>query len=303
MDAERTRTWRPPWPVNVAATLTVLKRGNDPTHRVERDGTVWRTARTPDGPGTIRIASRSGTVEGTAWGSGADWLLAALPAWLGDEDDPETFVPHHPLLERAVKLHRGLRIGRTGLVMEALVPAILEQKVTGLEAKRTWQRLLRNHGEPAPGPAPDGMRVLPTAETLRFIPSWEWHRLGVGPDRSKAIVQVSRVASRMAEAATMSADDATRRLQTVPGVGPWTAAETIQRALGDPDAVSIGDHGIPSMVAWALAGERTADDDRMLELLEPYRGQRYRACLLIERTSGKPPRHGPRMPARDFRRI
>jgi 3-methyladenine DNA glycosylase/8-oxoguanine DNA glycosylase len=303
MDGELTRTWRPPWPLDVATTLAVHKHGNDPTHRVATDGTVWRTARTPDGPGTLRITRSGAMVEASAWGDGARWLLDTLPAWLGDADEPEAFVPRHALLERAVKLHRGLRVGRTGLVREALVPAILEQKVTGKEAKLSWQRLLRAHGDPAPGPAPEGLRVIPRAETLRMLPSWEWHRLGVGPDRSRTIVQAARVAVRLEEAATMSADDASRRLQAVQGIGPWTAAETIQRALGDPDSLSVGDYGLPSMVAWALAGERTADDARMLELLEPYRGQRYRACLLIERTSGKPPRHGPRMPVRDFRRM
>jgi 3-methyladenine DNA glycosylase/8-oxoguanine DNA glycosylase len=290
--------------VNVARTLHAFQRGPaDPSHQVSRDGTVWRAARTPAGPATVRVSGSDASVEATAWGPGATWMLEHLPAWLGAEDDPSQFRPVHALLERAVKEQRGLRIGRSGLVMDALVPSILEQKVTGKEARLTWRRLLSAHGDPAPGPAPDGMSVIPEPDVLRMLPSWEWHRLGVGPERSRAIVAAARVADRLEEAAEMAPEDASRRLQAVPGIGPWTAAEVIQRVLGDPDRVSVGDYGIPRMVAYALAGERTADDARMLELLEPYRGQRYRACLLIERSGLKPPRRAPRMPIRDYRRM
>ena len=47
--------------------------------------------------------------------------------------------------------------------------------------------------------------------------------------------------------------------------------------VGDPDTVVVGDYGLPALVAWNLAGERTADDARMLELLEPERPHRARA--------------------------
>ncbi len=99
-----------------------------------------------------------------------------------------------------------------------------------------------------------------------------------------------------------SNEDAYRLLLAIPGVGPWTAGEVGRAALGDPDAVSVGDYHLPSLVAWLLAGERRADDARMLELLEPYRGQRGRVIRLLEAAGTWPPRRGPRMPARSIDR-
>lgn len=298
------RTWQPKGAVDVRATLAVHGRGPyDPAHQVTSDGAVWRTCRTPDGPATVRVGARDGDIEATAWGAGGPWLIDALPDWLGAADDPAAFRPQHRVLEHAVRRHAGLRIGHLGLVMEALVPAILEQKVTTIEASRSWQALMRSHGVPAPGPVPDGMRVIPAPDELRMIPSWEWHRAGVGPERSRTIVCAARVARRLEEAAAMPSAEAAARLQTVPRIGPWTAAEVIQRVHGDPDMVSVGDAGLPGLVAYNLAGERTADDARMLELLEPYRGQRYRACLFLVRFGHAPPRRAPRQPLRDYRRF
>jgi endonuclease III len=301
---EVTRRWRPGSPVDVVATLSVHGRGRyDPAQRVVA-GAVWRTCRTPDGSATLHVESASnGAVEATAWGGGAAWLLDRVPAWLGEGDQPNGFRPLHPIVEYAAKRSSGFRIGRTELIMEALVPAILEQKVAGLEASRSWQALMRRHGEPAPGPAPAGLRVLPEPDVLRHLPSWEWHRVGVGPDRSKAIVRAAQLTRSLERLAAKPAAEAMAGLQSVPGIGRWTAAEVIQRSHGDPDAVSVGDYNLPGVVAYALAGERTADDARMLELLEPYRGHRHRVCLLLARYGPRPPRRGPRMPLRDYRAI
>jgi 3-methyladenine DNA glycosylase/8-oxoguanine DNA glycosylase len=300
------REWRPSRPVDVSATLGVHGRGRgDPTFLAAPDGSTWRTARTPDGPGTLRVAVRraDGVVAAAAWGPGADWLLEMLPAWLGDGDDDTGFDPVHPVLRRTYDRLPGWRVGRTGLVMEALVPAVLEQKVTGTEARRGWRSLLLRFGEPAPGPAPRELRVVPRGEDWARIPSWEWHLAGVGPQRARTVVQATAVAGRLEEAAAMTGEQAERRLRTVPGIGVWTAAEVRQRALGDPDAVSVGDYHLPRLVGWVLAGEDGADDARMLELLEPYRGHRYRACRLVERSALRPARRGPRAPVRDYRRI
>jgi 3-methyladenine DNA glycosylase/8-oxoguanine DNA glycosylase len=300
---EIVRDWRPGRPVGVVATLAALRRGStDPAFRRPPDGSVWRTTWTPDGPATLRVSGRAGLGEitGTAWGPGAAWALEWLPAMLGADDDPEGFRPAHPVLATAWRRHAAWRVPRTGRVLESLVPAVLEQKVTGLEARRAWADLLRRHGEPAPGPAPAGMRVPPPAEGWRAIPSWDWHRAGVDGARSRTVLAAAAVAGRLEETVAMSAADATARLRTVPGVGGWTAAETAQRALGDADAVSVGDFHLAAFVGWALTGERT-DDAGMLALLEPYREHRYRAVRLLELHVVRHPRRGPRTVPRDYR--
>jgi len=295
-----TSTWRPAHPVDVVATLSSLRRGRgDPTSQVTADGSVWRTARTPAGPATICLRQADGRIDATAWGAGAEWLLAGVPELLGGAHMCAGFDPAHPVLREAHRRHVGLRVPRTRLVFEALVPAVLEQKVTGLEARRSWRELVRRYGEPAPGPAPVGLRVAPSAAGWARIPSWEWRRAGVDGKRSRTVASAARLAARIEECVGMTPDDAMRRLTAVPGVGPWTAAEVAQRALGDCDAVSVGDFHLPALVGWALAG-RPVDDDGMLELLARYRPHRYRAVRLVELTVAKP-RFGPRYSPQDFR--
>lgn len=298
------RTWRPRRPVDVLATLSAHQRGPyDPAFQVDAGGSVWRTCRPGGEPATVRVAVSAGEVTATAWGPGAAAALETVPDWLGEADEPDGFRPRHPVLADAYRRFPGQLIGRTGLVMEALVPAVLEQKVTGTEAYRGWLRLLQRFGEPAPGPAPARMRVVPPAEQWARIPSWEWHRAGVGPQRSRTIVTAGRHVARLEEIAGMASADADRRLRAVPGIGPWTSAEVRQRVLGDADAVSVGDYGLPHAVAYALTGERRGSDELMLELLEPYRGHRHRACVLLLRAGPRPERRGPRAPIRDYRAI
>ncbi|HEY9372466.1 DNA-3-methyladenine glycosylase 2 family protein [Streptomyces sp.] len=281
---------------DLGLTLGPLRRGPaDPTFRATPDGSVWRASRTPDGPGTIRVAARDGGIAAEAWGPGGPWLLDRLPALLGQDDDPTAFVPRHRIVAAAHRRRAGLRLTRTGLVMESLIPSILEQKVTTDEAYRAWRLLVRTYGEPAPGPAPDGMHVMPDARTWRQIPSWEWHRAGVDDKRAATILRAARVAPRLEEAAGMEPQQAQERLELIPGIGPWTSAETIQRSNGAPDAVTVGDLHLPGIVGYALAGDRTADDAAMLELLAPYEGQRHRAARLILLSGRVPPRRAPRM--------
>ncbi|MBZ4324014.1 DNA-3-methyladenine glycosylase family protein [Streptomyces huiliensis] len=300
-----TRTWAPPGPLDLGRTLGVLARGpGDPAYRVAPDGAVWRASRTPEGPGTIRIAARGGEVRAEAWGPGADWLLDTLPALLGADDDPAAFVPRHRLLHEAHRRHPGLRLARTGLVLESLIPSILEQKVTSDEAYRAWRLLLQRHGEPAPGPAdgPAGrMRVMPDARAWALLPSWEWHLAGVDGKRSATVVRAARVAARLEEAAAMDAEQAAARLCLVPGIGPWTAAETLQRSNGAPDAVTVGDLHLPKTIGYALTGARGTDDAAMLSLLAPYAGQRHRACRLVLLTGVRPERRAPRFSVNDIR--
>src|SRR3954447_19040926 len=257
----------------------------------------------PAGAASYRLTQRGPhEVHCTAWGDGAEQVIAGVADLLGGRDDPTGFDPDHRLLRDTHARNPGLRIPRTGRVLEALVPAVLEQKVTGKEARSSWRWLLHRYGEPAPGPAPQGMRVPPPAEVWRRIPSWDWHRAGVDPQRSRTVICAARTAGRLEEAVGMSPDDATARLRAVPGVGVWTAAEVAQRALGDADAVSVGDYHLAAFVGWALLG-RPLDDDGMLEVLEPWRPHRYRVVRLLECSGVAKPRFGPRVTIQDHRAI
>lgn len=288
-------------PIDLELTLGPHRRGpRDPALRLGR-GHVVRATRTADGPATLELTLRGDHLEGEAWGPGAERALDGMAALVGAADDRGGFRPAHRLLADLDRRLPGLRIGRTGAVLEALIPAILEQKVTGTEARRAYHGLIDRWGEPAPGPF--ALRLLPAPGVLAAIPYHAMHPIGIERRRAELIRTVAARAARFEEIVDLPLADAYARLTALPGIGPWTAAEVAIRALGDADAVSVGDYHLPSLVSYALAGERRGTDARMLELLEPYRGQRGRVIRLLEASGIRPAPHGPRMQPRSIAAI
>jgi 3-methyladenine DNA glycosylase/8-oxoguanine DNA glycosylase len=284
--------------LELRATLSPLAHGGgDPTIRIAADG-VWRATRTPDGPVTIQLRRVDGGVRLRAWGAGAARAVAEADDLSGASDRPELFTPAHPVLVELARRRPGLRLPRTNRAWEALLPAICEQKVTGTEAQRAFRGIVRRYGEPAPGPA--GLLLPPAPATMARVPYFALHRFGLERRRAEVIARAAAIAERLEK---LEPAAASREMASVPGIGPWTVAEVGRVAFGDPDAVSVGDYHIPNLVAWALAGEPRADDARMLELLEPYRGQRGRVQRLLEASGIRPPRYGPRMAPRNIAAI
>jgi len=295
-------SWIPRHPTDVVATLAPLRRGpGDPTQFVDDAGAVWRTTLTADGAATLRVTQRGEALRCDAWGPGAREAVASAPDLAGGADDPAGFDPITPLVAEAHRRNPGLRMPRSARVFEALVPAVIEQRVITLQAHESWRHLLHRFGAVAPGPTPRRMRVVPSPEQWARIPSWEWHRAGVDPARSRTIVVAARYADRLEEAAAMTPVDAIARLRFVPGIGEWTAAEIAQRAFGDPDALSVGDYHLSNYVGHAMFG-RDLTDDEMLEALEPWRGHRQRVVRLLG-AAGVPgkPRRAPRAAFVDHR--
>jgi 3-methyladenine DNA glycosylase/8-oxoguanine DNA glycosylase len=275
--------------------LSPLRRGKlDPTFHQLSEDLIWRGVQTPLGAATVRVQQDAEAVRGQAWGPGAEWVLESLPRLLGADDDPGEFQPQHRALQRLQKKYAGLRLGATGLVMESLIPAILEQKVTSREAHQSFRHLVIDHGEPAPGPGADhGLWVQPSPDRLRTITSWEWTQLGVGPTRAATLARVLGQTSLIERASSMSPADLDRRLTAISGVGVWTSAETRARSHGDADAVSFGDFHLSRNIGWALVGE-PVDDDGLEEILSPYVGNRLRVQRLVEIAGIRLPRRGPR---------
>lgn len=291
-------SYAPGHPVDLVKILAPLFRSSRNPSCQRDAGGIWLTQRTPDGPATLRLIQRGNSVDAVAWGAGAEWAIDRVPQLLGAGDDWNGLdVRGNNFLAEARRRSPGLRLLNTGLVLESLIPAIIEQKVTTVEAWRAWRTLVSRHGEPAPGPAPASMRVFPAAETWRFIPSWEWHRAGVDPRRSRTALAVASVASALDR---VTIDTADARLRAIAGVGPWTSAETSQRAHGNPDLVSVGDYHLPSIVGHALIG-KPVDDDGMLELLAPWAGHRQRIMRLILASGFHKPRRGPKITIQDHR--
>lgn len=285
-------------PLNLLLTCVVHRHGpRDPTIKVAARE-LWRATRTPDGGGTVHVTVGPNEIAVETWGPGAEWLLERTPAFLGLDDDDDGFTAAHPQLRELQRSLPGMWIGRSDAVMEALVPAIVEQKVTSAEAHRSWAMMTNFWGELAPGPM--RLRVPVASERLAQEPYWAYHRFGIERKRADTIRRAATVATRMEEIVSLPLERAYARLRTITGVGAWTAAEVAVRALGDVDAVSVGDFHLPHLVTWVLAGEPRGTDERMLELLEPYQGQRARAVKLLEMGATRPPRRAPRYAARSI---
>jgi 3-methyladenine DNA glycosylase/8-oxoguanine DNA glycosylase len=296
-------------PLDLPGTLSPLVRGHgDRTIRIALNE-AWWTTRTAHGPATLHLSVLPGTLTAQAWGPGADLVVERAGRLVGVEPGRQPTaalceVDHGPIAGLA-RRRPGVRTLRTEAVVDALVAAIVEQKVTGSEAHRVWHGLVRRYGEPAPGPpGPDlGLRLLPAPATLAALPYYAYHPLGLERRRAELIRTVAGRAPWFEAIVELPLSEAYARLLAVPGIGPWTAAEVAVRALGDDDAVSVGDFHIPSLVAWALAGEPYADDARMLELLEPYRGRRALVVRLLELSGLRAPRRGPRLAPRRIEAI
>jgi 3-methyladenine DNA glycosylase/8-oxoguanine DNA glycosylase len=288
-------------PIDLGLTLGGVGAGSrDPSVRVGRDE-AWLATRTPDGPATLHLSGRGHRLDAEAWGPGAAWALDHAPATAGAEDDLGGFDPAGSVVRSLHRRFTGLRIPRTGRVVEALLRLVVAQKVTGKEAKGSYRRMASAFGEEAPGRS--GLLLPPDPGVLAGLAYHRMHRFGIERIRAERIIEVCRRASRLAEAETMPLPEAYARIRALPGIGPWTAAGVGLVALGDADAVLVGDYNLPNTVAWVLAGEPRADDRRMLELLEPYSGHRGRVVKLIKAAGLGAPRFGPRRPTRSIEGI
>jgi 3-methyladenine DNA glycosylase/8-oxoguanine DNA glycosylase len=296
--AERTgtRRLRPDHPVDLRRTLRALGHGGlDPTLRVtEGRGTL--ALRTPLGPATLDLAASVGIGEivASAWGAGAEWALDQAPAIAGCDDHALGFAPTDRRVALLWRRYAGARLGRTGLVTAALLAVVPGQRVTTDDAARSFRSLVQRWGQPAPGPA--GLWVSPDPAVLAAVPYVELHPLGIERRRAETLRRIAASAARLDALADVPADEARRQMALLPGVGPWTVGTAAAVALGDPDAVAVGDLHLKHIVCWLLAREPRGTDERMLELLAPYTGHRGRVCRLATVAGITLPRRAPGRP-------
>ncbi len=284
--------------IDLRLTLAPLRHGpQDPTMRLAYpSGECWRGLRTPDGIAAAHYFYDGTDITVRAWGPGADWALEHSDGAIGITDDASSFTPADGLMRRLHTWRSRLRMCRSNAVMQTLVPTIIEQKVTTVEAHRAYRALVYRYGKRAPGPG--NVFVPPGPKLLASLPYDAFHPFGIEAKRADFIRTACSYATRLETTIDMPRDQARRRLRALPGIGAWTVAEIERLAFGDPDAVRPNDCHLPHTVAWVLAGERRASDERMMELLEPYRGHRARAALLIELSGDTPPRRAPRQKVR-----
>ena len=248
--------------------------------------------RTPDGAATARFTGGGHEVQVDAWGAGAAWVVEHAPDLVGACDRVDGFAPDDPYVAELARRHAGLRVARSLSVHPLVVATVIGQRVTGIQAARSWASIVRRFGERAPGPA--GLVLPPSPQTTRGAPllpaSSERHRAGARRHDPAGVDRGRR--ARAAPSTTPAVLDA--RLRSIPGIGPWTSALVCASAAGDPDAVPVGDLHLPGIICYSLTGDASGGDERMLELLAPYAGHRGRVARLILMGGAAPPRHAPR---------
>jgi 3-methyladenine DNA glycosylase/8-oxoguanine DNA glycosylase len=279
-----------------ASTRVLALYASDPTTR-RGPGFVARAVRTPAGPGTVLLAWDGGPdATATAWGPAAAWLLDAAPGLLGLLDDLDGWNPAaHPIVADLARRRPGHRLAASGVIWQELALAVLGQRVTVDDAVRSYRTLAHRYGGEAPGPL--GLRLPPDPEVLAGLSYVPLHTANVERRRADALRLAARHAARLEEAMGLPIEDALRRLTAVPGLGSWTATTALAHARAHPDVVVLGDLHLPTLVSYTLTGERTrVDDERMLELLEPFAGHRWRVCRLLVESGLGPGRRAPLPP-------
>lgn len=277
---------------DVRRALAPHRVGADPTTLLS-GSEFWRATLTPDGPGTLHLSWADGNLRAEAWGSGASWLLDRSADLAGCGDDVVRFgAEAHPVVLRAQREFPGLRLSRGHCVYHSLLPVIIGQRVTAIEAHRSWRRLCLALGRPAPGPV--DLRLPPEPADLAEQPYWWFHPLGIDRKRAEALLSAARHAGRINALDDATPSHARSILERIPGIGPWTIGATLGHALGDTDAVAVGDYHLKNVISFALAGEPRGTDERMLELLAPYNGQRARIVALIAAAGVSAPKYGAR---------
>lgn len=277
-----------------------LRRTLDPLHGYFGEDGWWLTARTPDGPGSLRIRRTREELIGESWGEGSSWLLDRLDGIGGLEDDPRRFSTDHDVVGELHRRNPGYRFGRTGLVFDSLVIAICGQKVTGKEAGMAMRGLRRAFSDPAPGPR--GLRLPPDPTRMAEAPYWAYHELHLEKRRADVLRRVAAAHQRIDELAGASPARASEVLISFDGVGSWSVAKTLEASNGDPDQVAVGDFHLKHMVVHHLTGRDRGTDVEMLELLEPFRPHRGRVVRLLGLLGGEP-KFGPRMAVRNITRM
>jgi 3-methyladenine DNA glycosylase/8-oxoguanine DNA glycosylase len=286
----------PPFAIDLAKTLAPLKMGRSDRTALIGQSDIWRATRTPDGPASQQIRRVGSEIESRSWGPGAVWLAERAPVLVGCNDDTADFPMVNEAMTKLHKANNSFRILCTQNIWEALIPAVLGQKVTALEAKRSYAHIVRHFGELAP--LPDGAPRLvlpPDAERVCMSPSHVFHAAGVEAKRGDIIRNAAIYAHRLREAADLPTSTANELLSKLPGIGPWTVAEIGLVALGDADAVSVGDYHLKNWVSWNMAAQPRGTDEEMLALLEPYRPHRGRVVKYLQMGGHAPPRYGPRL--------
>ena len=216
----------------------------------ECDGVTYRRSlRLTNGNGVLALSASGGQVTcSLTLDNIADVQASVQRArrLLDLDSDPVTIDDHlsrDPLLAPLVTKRPGLRAPGHPDGTELLVRGVIGQQVSVAGARTLAGRIVAAHGEPLAEPVGTITHVFPSATTLAGLPT---DKFGMPRARGAALVEAcARIASgELVLDAGSDRTAAVAALQSIPGIGPWTAGYVAMRALGDPDVFLPTDIGV-----------------------------------------------------------
>ena len=253
---------------------------------------------TPDEPVVVGAKLSGKCLDIETEGSGTCWLRPKLTELFGLQDNPRLFTPAGRVRD-LLKRFPSTRPPRLPVVFQRLVQIVLHQLVAWGEASDGWRLMTRRYGETAPGES--GLLVGPTPAKLRSLAWYDLVTCDILPRHARLILKLTREHSRIERIWSAGDKKLIECLCRIPGIGEWTIQKLRGSCLGDSDAAVTGDYGLPHCVCWYFRRQPRSTNEEILELLEPYRGHRYRVQQLLMHAGIRAPRRGPRSRVRSWK--
>jgi len=168
----------------------------------------------------------------------------------------------------------GMRVPGSFDSFEMATRAILGQQISVAAARTLAGRLAAHFGDPLPKPAFSLTHLFPSPRKIARASSDEISALGITTKRAQTLIALASAISRgdLALSPGSRIEETLTQLQTIPGIGQWTAQYIAMRALAWPDAFPHTDLGI------CKALDQT-NPNKILELAEKWRPWRAYAAL------------------------